>query len=346
MDRIYKIGSFNLNNIGPKARNKGREFNIIADIIRKEEFDIVALQEVLSEGKAFIENDSTSSFTKSGIISYLGGSEKWGFEWASSGDDSNRHEGYAFLWNKKRLRLSSARVIKGGVEFDRIFNPRMLKINRKDMKRQPFYARFTPQGMPGGSSFEIRIICVHTYYGKDSNIDREIRQNELDILFDEVYPQISERVYGNGFPNYTILLGDYNAELLTKYSIKESERINRNLSWKPATIRTDNEGIVYSNKYDVSVKTFQEQLTTLKTKKVLDSEEFDGGGYASNYDHFSYDESRVGEVIGEEAQRIDAVSNYCDGDFLKYLNTVSDHVPIVLELNINKNQLDVRGLEE
>ena len=346
MNRKYRIGSFNLQNIGVKDLTNNRDLSKIAKIIRSERFDVVALQEVISEGEAFTKDDVTSESTKKSIISYLGGSDNWGFEWALTGDDDRRHEGYAFLWNKKRLRLSNAKVIKNGVEFDRVYYPRMLRINRSDMKRRPFYARFTPQGLPGGSCFEIRLICIHTYFGKDSSIDREIRQNELDVLFKEVYPQISERVYGNGFPNYTVLLGDYNAELVTSDIESIVKERHKALRRYPSIINTDENGEVYSDRYDVKIKTFQYELTTLKTKLDSEYEEFEDRGYASNYDHFSYDESRVGEVVSKKARRVDAVRRYFKDDFQKYYNTVSDHIPIVLELNLNKNQLDVRGLEE
>lgn len=53
----YRIGSFNLHNLGfsaiDKKENK-RNLRKIAEIIREEKFDVVALQEILSEGKAFV----------------------------------------------------------------------------------------------------------------------------------------------------------------------------------------------------------------------------------------------------------------------------------------------------
>ena len=115
MEKIYRIGSYNLHNIGVGAFTNERNLEKIAQIILTEQLDVVALQEVLSEGKIFTRDDLPSSITKSSILSYLGGSERWGFEWAYSGDESVRHEGYAFLWNKDRLRLSSAQVRQNGI---------------------------------------------------------------------------------------------------------------------------------------------------------------------------------------------------------------------------------------
>ena len=101
----YKIGSFNLKNIGLTALgNKNeRDLKKIAEIIKREKFDVVALQEVLSEGKAF-----TSSYgTKKSILMELG--RDWGFEWADSETSlaDSRQECYAFFWNKRRLRMST-----------------------------------------------------------------------------------------------------------------------------------------------------------------------------------------------------------------------------------------------
>ena len=336
MEKIYRIGSFNLHNIGTGAFANDRDLEKIANIILEEQLDVVALQEVLTEGKIFTKNDLPSSITKSNIITYLGGPDRWGFEWAYSGDESIRHEGYAFLWNKDRLRLSTAQVSRNGVNFERVYIPRMIQSKGKDLKRKPYFARFTPQGMAGGSSFEIRLICVHTFFGNDNTEDRKDRQDEIKALLQEVYPQAAGWKFQNAMPNYTILLGDYNAELKTDAngSIVESRNAYRkkNKIRIPAVIPTDGMGIVHSEKYDVDIKTVQDQLTTLKKKE---DDEFADRGYASNYDHFSYDENEIGHVIKGRPRRVDAVRKYCGDDFEKYFNTISDHIPIIMELQIN-----------
>lgn len=52
----YNIGSFNLHNLGLSAlsNNNSRDLSKIATIIRDESFDVVALQEIRSDGKAFL----------------------------------------------------------------------------------------------------------------------------------------------------------------------------------------------------------------------------------------------------------------------------------------------------
>ena len=67
----YKIGSFNMHNIGASALSdkNARDLKTIAKIINKEGFDVIALQEVLGEGKAFVSPD----YAKRCIIHELGG---------------------------------------------------------------------------------------------------------------------------------------------------------------------------------------------------------------------------------------------------------------------------------
>lgn len=339
----YKIGSFNLRNLGLTAMGKDnpRSLETIANIIRDEEFDVVALQEILSQGKAFVSED----YAKKSILYKLG--SKWDFCWADAGSENDpRHEGFAFIWRKDRLRLSSTKVSTPYGIVERIFFPRMCKVNRGYMLRQPFYGRFTTCGVAGGSNIEFRLICVHTYYGKNDNkADRIIRQNELDVLMKEIYPQISDRRYGDPLDSYTIILGDYNAELWTKKSRKWQEPLKATRGGKkPMVMETDENGIVVSKKYgNREIKTVQDQLTTLRSKESERGEERRSTyGFSYNYDHFSYEEKRF-EGVKVSVKRIRrAVSAYCkpsggdyNTDFEKYYKTVSDHVPIMMEIEFN-----------
>ena len=334
----YKIGSFNLKNIGETALGKStKDLELIANIILEEKFDVVALQEVLSEGKAF-----TSQYTEKAILNYLG--KNWGFKWADVNTEKvkdKRGEGYAFLWNKNRLQLSKANLGNG---ITRTYYPRTVNINKEDMFRKPFYARFTPVGtLVGGPRIELRLICVHTYYGDDSKKeDRDTRQKELDVLLRDIYPRISDRrygVYGNGMPSYTILMGDHNVILKRPWKEKAYAEINakRKLEGKgkvkqPAEFIADEDGdIVISKKWDNKrIKTVQDQFTTLHPDN--------DSGYINDYDHFSYEEAQFRDAW-VKVKRIDAVRKYCGDDFETYYKKVSDHIPIqmVIELNPNVN---------
>lgn len=318
----YKIGSFNLRNLGnPERGNQSkRDFEKIAEIIKREEFDVVALQEILSEGKAF-----TSPGSKKSILMELG--SHWDFKWGDTESDTDRRgEGYAFLWNTHRLRLATATLDDGTI---RTFYPRTYRGNRAAMVRRPYYARFTPQGRPGGSNFEIRLICIHTHYGSESKEDRTIRQKEIDTVLKEIYPRISDRVYKNNMKSYTIVLGDYNAELYKDW--KDSlQRVQ-----KPLYIYPDNDGCVVVKSWDNKVvRTVQYEFTTLKSSEETDDTKPDAmRGYAHDYDHFSYEDGQF-EGVEIDVQKVDAVRKYCSDDFDSYRKTVSDHVPIYMSIEL------------
>ncbi len=266
----YKIGSFNLKNIGLTALgNKNeRDLKKIAEIIKREKFDVVALQEVLSEGKAF-----TSSYgTKKSILMELG--RDWGFEWADSETSlaDSRQECYAFFWNKRRLRMSTT-ILSDNTE--RTFKPRICRLNKDDMRRRPYYARFTPSGTIGNSPWvEFRLLCVHAYWGNDTIDARKVRENELNVLMTDIYPQVADRIYGGKMPHYTLLMGDYNVELRRtwKDEKRKQENARRRLQGKypipfPATLMADEEDIIESTRWGKRrIKTVQDEFTTLKER--------------------------------------------------------------------------------
>ena len=336
----YKIGSFNLKNIGLRAlgNESERDLKKIAEIIREEKFDVVALQEVLSEGKAFI----SPHFAKKSIMMELG--PDWDFQWANAETSlaDTRNEGYAFVWNKRRLRMSTT-ILPDGSE--RIFYPRICRVSKEDIQRKPYYARFTPAGTPaGGPWIEFRLLCVHTYFGKDTKLDREIRQHELDILMTDIYPQIADRVYRGNMPHYTLLMGDYNVELWRSWKDEAREKENAVRKGqgkypipKPAALIANQEDIIESTKWGKrKIKTVQDEFTTLKAvdrASAPDLTESGARGYSHDYDHFSYEESQF-EGVRMKVKRIDAVRKYCEDDFEKYLKTVSDHIPIMMEIEL------------
>lgn len=336
----YRIGSFNMRNLGISAmgRTSVRDLKTIAEIIRGEHFDLIALQEVLSGGKAF----TAPGYAKQSILMELG--PEWDFCWADAeAENDPRHEGFAFIWNKNRLRLCTTTVLTPHGEVTRTFYPRICRLNHKDMIRLPYYGRFTASDIPGGTNVEFRVICIHTYYGNDSAEDRAIRQHELDVLMKDIYPQINDKRYGDPMVSYTVLLGDYNAELWTAESRLWLEPLRKG-SWKmPAIIPTDDEGIVRSSRYDGrEIRTVQDQLTTLKSKAdESGKEEFDTAGYSYSYDHFSYEDKSFHGMKPEVKPVTAAVSEYCrvDGgeyrsDFEKYHKTVSDHIPIMMDIEL------------
>ncbi|MCR5701155.1 MAG: hypothetical protein K6G76_03300 [Lachnospiraceae bacterium] len=335
----YKIGSFNLRNLGLSAMGEKNERDLkkIAEIIRREQFDVVALQEVLSEGKAFTSPD----FAKKSVLMELG--DDWDFQWANAETQltDTRNEGYAFVWNRRRLRLATVNTMDGR---KRTFYPRICRLSKEYMQRRPYYARFTPAGtIEGGPWIEFRLLCIHTFYGKDTMLDRSIRQRELDVLIKDIYPQISDRrygEYGNGMPSYTLIMGDYNVELWRSWKDEARKKVNvKRRSQgkapypKPASLLADENDIIESTRWGKrQVKTVQYEYTTLRASDDNPDIE-ESRGYAHDYDHFSFEESQF-EGLKMKVKRVDAVRKYCGDDFDAYLKSVSDHVPIAMEIDI------------
>lgn len=321
----YKIGSFNLRNLGLSAlgNNNERDLKKISEIIKNEAFDVIAFQEVLSEGKAF----TSPNYAKKSIMMELG--NDWDFQWANAETQlaDTRNEGYAFAWNKRKLRLATTKTSTGET---RTFYPRICRLNKDYMQRLPYYARFTPADtIVGGPWIEFRLLCIHTFYGHDTKADRIIRQKELDVLLKDIYPQVSDRKYGeygNGMPSYTVIMGDYNVEL-------RRLREDRNGSYiEPAYIDDVVESTSWGNR---KIKTDQDGYTTLRAS-LNDTNNIENGRYIHNYDHFSYEESQFKGVY-MNVERVDAVKKYCDNDFDRYSKSVSDHIPILMKIDIRNN---------
>ena len=46
-------------------------------------------------------------------------------------------------------------------------------------------------------------------------IEQSGLNNEIETLLTDVYPKVADWTFQNAMPSYTVLLGDYNAELVT-----------------------------------------------------------------------------------------------------------------------------------
>lgn len=301
----YRIGSFNMYKFQTYRSDEDIRKNLqkIADIIISEELDVVGLQEIFSET------------AMNRLLAHLGNS--WKGYWGSPNSrTAQAAEGYAFIWNTKRMKLAENVTANG----KRMFYPRIYNQYRIDRSkgqtaliRNPFYARFVPINR----FLEIRLINVHIVFS-NSNLDislgdATVRRNEYDILVNSIFNKESDKRYGNNMPAYTFILGDYN--------------LNLNRPWTKSPYVSEIVQIA-DGRYVKAVRTDQEEPTTL-TRDV--NNEY--GGYANNYDHFSYDERRF-EGIELESNRIDTVKKYYGGDFEKHKKEISDHVPIVMEIDL------------
>lgn len=308
----YRIGSFNMERFGAYAK---KDFAKIAEIIYEENLDIVALQEIFSEGKG-IER----------LISELVKQELYGWDVRIAGsgetkDFESRGETYAYLWNKRKFKL--VEFSKLGVR--RVFDPRIVTRNDAGidcsvLARAPFYIRLQP--MHGGF-FEFRLINIHIFYGDRTLSSIARRQEEFRILTEQIYPSISTKAYGQNRKAYTIAMGDYNLNIFSP-SVPTEAR-NCYLS----TVHTFQDG-----KQDIHVLTAQDQLSTLKSENSnSDTIQDVENCYANNYDHFTYS-PEWSPFANVSFRTIDAINKYCGGDFSYYRQNISDHLPIVMTVEI------------
>lgn len=319
----YRIGSFNLCNFSyTSVKEEKKDIATLARIIREKEMDIVALQEVHSVNALMSDINS--------LIKQLGPNH-WGYCWASPDTLGcpRAAEGYAYIWNKDRVKLSEYTDEEGNVIRQAkpdIFNQYKDR-SRRRLLRNPYYARFQPIRLPG---CEIRLINIHIMWNKSKSPEAQIqylsndsneRKREFEILTQALYPNIADHRYGNNRPSYTIILGDYNLNL-------ESSGGN-NPYVEPRVVVEGRNGVR-------TLVTIQDEMTTLKSSDQSNSSDplSDSLSYwANNYDHFTLDEELFSK-IKIRTERVDSVREFFGGDFLAHKNKVSDHVPIIIDLNL------------
>ena len=342
----FRIGSFNVKNLS--YGNTGRDIDRIAALIKDNKFDIIALQEVLSEGKILKGaklgdvRGQAKSYERS-LLARLG--NNWDCQWLPPDTQSkyypylgndNRGEGYAFIWNTNKFEFPrKADNTEEGTEIlpwtEHRYSTKGDSIIR--LIRDPGVARFKVKGRP----MEIRLITTHIVYGKpkDENLDADLdigaitmRRNEFSILAGWIYKKINDDSLSlNCTDRCTILLGDYNLNL--KSSGVPSAIL-------PDVAYFDKNGRAYfpQNGIDVDnapikVYTLQNGLSTLKQKEA---------GLANNFDHFSMDEDTKNKFV-QGVSVIDGINHHVEpGDgteeskYNTYREKVSDHLPIMIEL--------------
>lgn len=308
----YKIGSFNVRNLNYSSKDEegqkiSRSFSTIANIIKNEEFAIVALQEVLS--KSALEQI------------YKNLDENWKFAWEQpppkyAGEQADkRGEGYAYIWDSRKIDLVGVET-QDDIKYPVIWHQYQDR-KTEHLAREPYYARFTSKGKVGGCNCEIRLINTHIVYGDKSREGVSLRQKEFLKVVKNIYQNVINKRYGNFLPAYVIVLGDYNLSL---QHVKEKSDETK--------IQVGNSS---SKRREENVITEQEELTTVNhIKQEDDTYKSD---YVNNYDHFSFIQ-RYREIMNIEIERVD-IFKYCK-DLEQYWETVSDHVPIIMTIDLNK----------
>lgn len=322
----YVIGSFNIEKLNvKKGDDPKKSFQKIAEIILSEEFDIVALQEIMS--------DKVFQYEKT-LMQYLG--TNWDYRWAKSeGISPGSAEGYAYVWNKKKFRL--------------VAEPEIYSRNaaKRRLVRPPYIARFTARDVIGGSSFELRLINTHIASRIPTIVDTEIsrtkfRQEELQFLATEIFYWFSTKRYGDMMPHYTIMLGDYNLCLDGAPYLEQIIPLDCHRAFK--TVQNEKTSLKRIKNFNDDLSSTEEDIFESPTVDLsrtrfinnsIDYSQF----YANNYDHFSYDSFLPSRVSSIMVKRVDALKDYYPDHPEQYLGEISNHVPIKLIL-------DLRGDEE
>lgn len=312
----YIIGSFNIQNL-----NNTKDFEMLAKIIRRGNFDVIALQEAHAR-------DAIKS-----IASALG--TKWEYAYPRGNDE------YAFIWNTMRLRLRELPNNKENPQIVRNFHPKKT-LGEAMPVRPPYVGYFTAQGLFGGCKFDLRVINTHIAFSKPSYVpsfvsETDARRNELSVISRNLYDDVATKQLEGAKSIFTVLLGDYNLVLEG-----EGPKIRTEWHVKYGTYE-------YLTKDGHRIKFDQRQKTSLKqpTNYIIDSSNLEeiaemqeqeialnGDYYSRNYDHFGYDES-LPLKYKIKCSRVDAVELYEEDNKLEtYRKKISDHVPIKMEITL------------
>ena len=243
-----------------------------------------------------------------GMEQYLGGDK--------------RGEGYAILWRTDRVSLAKD---ENGIEIRPTiytrYDSRIAK-SKLSLIREPLYARFIVGNRPA----ELRIISTHIIYGKGDSVKDvldygaiEMRKKEFSILAGQIYYRVSEMHKDiNCTSPYTIMMGDYNLNLDTSLCrVVCYDRKGHDVSEDSSFFKVFN---------------LQDEKSTLKR---------DLPELANSYDHFTVDARANAQVVENSVGVVDAIHKHVDNpgsseeeSFSKYRKEVSDHLPIIISINI------------
>lgn len=170
--------------------------------------------------------------------------------------------------------------------------------NEWSFKRDPLLGRFRTI-----NGYEIRLINTHLFF-----TDIQQRLSECARITGDVYYSIASIIPESiGTKVFTLALGDYNLDcgVCNKISLENN----------------------FTN-----LVTVQEGCTTLKKYGNKD-EGFVSTGLSNNsYDHFTYDKNKVESAIRAAPTAINVPIESFGGNYTKYFNDVSDHIPIIIEI--------------
>lgn len=316
---MIRVASLNMKNFNSINKDIGH----VAKVLRDCSSDIIVLQEVLNQDIAELTKYGGLYSLRRAIGSYWD-AKRVSIDLRPDDDPflnrDPRGEGYAFLWNTKRIELLTD---KDGQEILPCqFNDYKPGSKLNWLKRDPGYGRFKLKN----SKVEIRIINVHIISkmpDKDSfkskipiSDESELRLSEFDVIAGKIYKRINERRTDLNFNSvYTIIIGDYNLNLEGYGEDKE-------------TIQEVRCYDMFGNHRDLGftkMKTVQRDRTTIKG---------DFSGFKNNFDHCTYvNDRKHSQAIGNCYRHVYLDESDPAEKIEEYYKNVSDHLPIVVEIN-------------
>ena len=293
MSRI-RIGSFNVRNL---ADGEGRDLDRIAKMINYYHLDIVALQEVLAEGKVIggIDLKEPSGQAKAydrSLKRRLSG--PWDSQWAQP---VLSRENEPFRGEESQLRLI----------------------------RDPLYARFL---LKDRHVAELRILVTHIVYGKSGALNdvidysaAKMRQKEFDILAGQLYRRVAEyyKVQDCTSP-YTVLLGDYNLNLGAYPAV-------------PAVACFDAKGRpVDESRAKAYIYTYQTDASTIKRDTPEYANNYDHFSFDERTRRIvRMDSIHSIDLVNKYTKSEDVTQ---EQRFDRYRKEISDHLPIMMEVDL------------
>ena len=293
MSRI-RIGSFNVRNL---ADGEGRDLDRIAKMINYYHLDIVALQEVLAEGKVIggIDLKEPSGQAKAydrSLKRRLSG--PWDSQWAQP---VLSRENEPFRGAESQLRLI----------------------------RDPLYARFL---LKDRHVAELRILVTHIVYGKSGALNdvidysaAKMRQKEFDILAGQLYRRVAEyyKVQDCTSP-YTVLLGDYNLNLGAYPAV-------------PAVACFDAKGRpVDESRAKAYIYTYQTDASTIKRDTPEYANNYDHFSFDERTRRIvRMDSIHSIDLVNKYTKSEDVTQ---EQRFDRYRKEISDHLPIMMEVDL------------
>ena len=317
---MIRVASLNMKNFN----SFNKDINHVASVLRDCSSDIIVLQEVLSQDIADLTMNVGGLNSLRRAIGPYWEAKRVSIDLRPDNDPflkrDRRGEGYAFLWNTQRIEL--LKDVNGKEILPCQFNDYKPGSNLNWLRRDPGYGRFKIKN----SKIEIRIINVHiisempdkdSFKSKIPISDKaELRRSEFDVIAGKIYNRINNNRKDLNFNSvYTIIIGDYNLNLEGYGEDKETIQEMRCYD-------------MFGNQRDwgfTKMKTVQSDLTTIKG---------DYSGYKNNFDHCSYVNDRKHSQAVGNCGRCTILDESDPAEKIeKYYKDVSDHLPIVVEIN-------------